>query len=123
MKELSSITKALADESRIRILAALKLGELCVCQITELLQLAPSTVSKHLYLLKQAGLVDSRKDGRWIYYSLPRNDAPKIVRDWLGVLLRSAAEEKICSDDRKSLRAILKMDAEELCCRQRMKDE
>jgi DNA-binding transcriptional ArsR family regulator len=60
-------TKALADETRVRTLLSLRQGELCVCQITELFGLAPSTVSKHLSILFQAGLVDSRKDGRWMY--------------------------------------------------------
>ena len=81
MKQLSNITRALADENRIRILAALEVRELCVCQITELLRLAPSTVSKHLLLLRHAGLIDSRKDGRWIYYRL--SEAPGIVSEWL----------------------------------------
>jgi DNA-binding transcriptional ArsR family regulator len=45
-------------------------GELCVCQVTEVLQLAPSTVSKHMSILRQAGLVEARKEGRWIYYRL-----------------------------------------------------
>ncbi len=60
------ITKALADENRVRMLLALKGGELCVCQITELFGLAMSTVSKHLSILYQAGLTESRKEGRWI---------------------------------------------------------
>ena len=71
MREVLAITNALADESRVRALMALTGGQLCVCQIAELLQLAPSTVSKHLYILRQGGLVESRKKGRWIFYSLP----------------------------------------------------
>ena len=63
MREFMNITKALADENRVRMLMALRGGELCVCQITELFGLAPSTMSKHLSMLFQAGLVESRKDG------------------------------------------------------------
>ena len=63
-----AITKALADEQRVRVLLALERGELCVCQIVELMGLATSTISKHMSILKQARLVDSRKQGRWIYY-------------------------------------------------------
>ena len=58
MRDLMAVTKALADESRVRILLALKPGKLCVCQIVELLQLAPSTVSKHMSILKHARLVE-----------------------------------------------------------------
>ena len=80
MREFMNITKALADENRVRTLLALRKGELCVCQITELFGLAPSTVSKHLSILFQAGLVESRKEGRWIYYQLPGRNAPVVVR-------------------------------------------
>jgi DNA-binding transcriptional ArsR family regulator len=67
------VTKALSDPNRVRAFMALRNGELCVCQIIELLALAPSTVSKHMSILKQAGLVDSRKDSRWVYYRLIEN--------------------------------------------------
>ena len=119
MKQLTNITKALADETRIRILAALENQELCVCQITELLQLAPSTISKHLFLLKQAGFVESRKDKRWIYYRLADKDSPRIVQEWLKLLLASTVREKSCMEDKKTLKAILKIDVEEICCKQR----
>src|SRR5690349_10767483 len=60
MREFMAITKALADENRVRVLLALQGGELCVCQITELFGLSASTISKHLSILYRAGLVDSR---------------------------------------------------------------
>ncbi len=71
MREFMNLTKALADANRVRMVLALRERELCACQITELFDLAPSTMSKHLSILYQAGLVDSRKNGRWVYYSLP----------------------------------------------------
>ena len=74
MRKFLNITKALSDEGRVRVLMFLREGELCVCEIVEMLGLAPSTVSKHLAILQQAELIDSRKDGRWIYYRLA--DAP-----------------------------------------------
>ncbi|HSW02527.1 MAG TPA: metalloregulator ArsR/SmtB family transcription factor [Sedimentisphaerales bacterium] len=67
MRDVLDLTKAMADGNRLRVLMALTGGELCVCQIVELLQLAPSTVSKHMSILRQAGLVEGRKDGRWMY--------------------------------------------------------
>jgi DNA-binding transcriptional ArsR family regulator len=68
MKQVIGIAKALSDPNRLRALAAVSRGELCVCQLIELLTLAPSTVSKHMTILKQAGLVTSRKNSRWVYY-------------------------------------------------------
>ena len=73
MKKLLQITKALADENRLRIIMMVKEREPCVCQIVEVLGIATSTASKHLSILKTAGLIDCYKDGRWVYYHLPRN--------------------------------------------------
>lgn len=69
------LAKALADESRLRILLALRQSELCVCELTEMLDLAPSTVSKHLSILRQAGLAESRKLGRWVHVRRPELEA------------------------------------------------
>ena len=68
-----TITKALSDENRVRMLLALDGRELCVCQIIELLGLAPSTVSKHMSILANARLVEGRQEGRWRFYRLARN--------------------------------------------------
>jgi ArsR family transcriptional regulator, arsenate/arsenite/antimonite-responsive transcriptional repressor len=64
--------KALAHPARLRILALLRGGELCVCQMTEVIGLAPSTVSEHLTLLRRAGAVVERKEGKWVFYALRR---------------------------------------------------
>ena len=80
MREFMSISKALADANRVRMVLALREQELCACQLTELFGLAPSTMSKHLSILYQARLVNTRKDGRWVYYSLPGIEAPAAVR-------------------------------------------
>jgi ArsR family transcriptional regulator, arsenate/arsenite/antimonite-responsive transcriptional repressor len=121
MREFMNITKALADETRVRTLLALRKGELCVCQITELFGLAPSTVSKHLSILFQAGLVASRKDGRWIYYQLPGKEAPVAVREALDWVEKSLASSPHVLDDNKLLKKILKQDPAALCKRQTQK--
>src|SRR5258708_26605162 len=110
MREFMNITKALADDNRVRALLALRKGELCVCQITELFGLAPSTVSKHLSILHQAGLVESRKDGRWMYYRLPLNSAAPIARQAIRWLEKSLAAEPQISEDTQKLKRILRMD-------------
>jgi ArsR family transcriptional regulator, arsenate/arsenite/antimonite-responsive transcriptional repressor len=118
MREFMYITKALADEHRVRTLLALRAGELCVCQITELFGLAPSTMSKHLSILYKAGLVESRKQGRWIYYRLPDGQAPLEVRgaiDWIGRSLESNAR---AAEDARRLKQIGKMDPVEICKKQ-----
>lgn len=118
MRSFMNITKALSDENRVRALLALRNGELCVCQITELLGLAPSTMSKHLSVLSQAGLVESRKEGRWIYYKLPSMEAPVEAREAIGWVWKSLdGNPRVAADDKK-LNRILKQDPAELCKRQ-----
>jgi DNA-binding transcriptional ArsR family regulator len=118
MREFMNITRALADENRIRALLALRKGELCVCQITEMFGLAPSTISKHLSILFQAGLVESRKDGRWIYYKLPGSDAPVVVREALDWVKKALARNPHVLEDNRLLRKIIRQDPAELCKRQ-----
>jgi DNA-binding transcriptional ArsR family regulator len=110
--------KALGDETRIRAVLALRDNELCVCQIVELLELAPSTVSKHLQILKEAGLVESRKKGRWVYYSLSESDARGVPIAALDLILATAQNTQLAKADKQKLRNILKCDPEELCERQ-----
>ena len=118
MRDLMAVTKALADESRVRILLALTPGELCVCQITELLQLAPSTVSKHMSILKQARLVDSRKEGRWMFYRLAGEDGAVEANEMSALVFRLTGDDPRRREDAKRLKQILKMDRDELCKKQ-----
>ena len=118
MREFLNITKALADENRLRMLMALQAGELCVCQITELMGLAMSTVSKHLSLLYQAGLVKARKEGRWMYYSLPGKGTPTAAREAVGWVRRSLDGNQRIAEDATQLKRVAAMDLTELCKRQ-----
>jgi ArsR family transcriptional regulator, arsenate/arsenite/antimonite-responsive transcriptional repressor len=118
VREFMNISKALADANRVRLLLSLRGRELCACQITELFGLAPSTMSKHLSILYQAGLVDSRKNGRWVHYSLPGKDAPVAVRKAIEWVCDSLAENEQIADDTGQLKHLLKVDPSELCRRQ-----
>lgn len=122
MRDVLAITSALADEGRVRALLALRHGELCVCQVVELLQLAPSTVSKHLSILRQAGLLESRKEARWIYYAVPKAPVPTVRRalDWL---FKATEGQPMATEDARRLKAILKEDPEDLCRRQMGRSE
>lgn len=113
LRHVAQVGLAVSDPGRLRLLMALQGRSLCVCQLTELLSLAPSTVSKHLSVLKQAGLVKERKQGRWVYHELCACDCPCMpivawVRDQL------ARDEQIVQDKAR-LKQILQMDPEELC--------
>lgn len=106
MKQVMRVNKALADAQRVRILMLLQAGELCVCQIVEVLGLAASTISKHLSILEDADLIAGRKDGRWAYYRLANGRqgafaAP--VRRWV---IKALADDPEAVRDRKSLRRV-----------------
>jgi ArsR family transcriptional regulator len=118
MREFMTITKALSDPKRVRVLLALRRGELCVCQITELFGLAPSTISKHLSILQNAGLILSRKSERWVYYRLPDKSAPVVVREAFDWAKKSLGKSVEAVADAKRLKKILKMDLKEICRRQ-----
>ena len=119
MRSTLRVTKALADIQRVRILMMLQTGELCVCQIIEVLGLAPSTVSKHLSILNTANLVDSRKEGRWAYYRLPAGNAgafSKPVVRWLGNTLK---DDETIKQDLEKLWSVVACEPGSLCRRQR----
>ena len=112
--EVVKVFKALSDASRLRALYALREHELCVCQIVELLGLAPSTVSKHMSILSRAELVTSTKKGRWVYFRATQSvnaQAGRILTLLPGLVDHEAEIE----EDRQSLRRILELDPEVLC--------
>lgn len=94
MKEAVTLFSALSDETRLRILALLAHGELCVCQIEEVLKMPQSKVSRHLMALRHAGLVSWRREGTWIHYSLPepKNDLEARLLDCLRTCLQEAPQ-------------------------------
>jgi ArsR family transcriptional regulator, arsenate/arsenite/antimonite-responsive transcriptional repressor len=74
--ELANVFRALADETRLRILALLRNGEVCVCHIQGGLQLPQPTISRHLAYLRKSGLVEARREGIWMHYKLARTASP-----------------------------------------------
>jgi ArsR family transcriptional regulator, arsenate/arsenite/antimonite-responsive transcriptional repressor len=78
MRDISTLFKAVSDRTRLRILWMLRARPLCVCEIRDVLQLAVSTVSKHLSILRDAGFIVDYKDGKWVNYR--RNDDPQAER-------------------------------------------
>ncbi len=106
MIKILQITKALSDPNRIRALAALQNGELCVCQIIELLGLVASTVSKHMSILRQAGLVRGEKRGKWMYYSLAPTE--KRINDIHTWLFENLDNDPVIKQDTKNVKNIKK---------------
>lgn len=110
-----AITRALSDQNRVRTLLALGGRELCVCQITELLELAPSTVSKHMSILANARLVEGRQEGRWRFYRLAGDGAPFEVQEAIAWTFKSLSDTPQILKDAERIEQILKTDPEVLC--------
>lgn len=102
LKTFETVAKAVADPTRIRILKLLEGGELCVCQITAVLALAPATVSKHLSALKAAGLCQQRRDGKWVYYRLAETELNCYASTFLA-LVSAMRDDPVLSEDRRVL--------------------
>ena len=113
--ELEAALKAAGDPTRTRILKLLESGPLCVCQVQAVLGLAPSTVSKHLTLLKVAGLVTDRRDGRWIHYALAVDGRNRHARAVLALLRGPLDREPRILEDRRRLRSVKTVPVETLC--------
>lgn len=117
MVQVREILKALSDMNRLRIVAALgRHEELCACQITELLQVTGATASRHLSVLQHAGLLESRKEGRWIYYRLAPPAETDAVFEWLENSFKGSEQMQA---DFQALGKIIGIGREELCRMQR----
>ena len=115
MRQFEAALKAAGDPTRTRILKLLEGRELCVCQIQAVLRLAPSTVSKHLALLKASGLVDDRRDGRWVHYALAGEGHNPCAKDVLRLVRASLVHDPRILEDRRLLKRVLKTPLVELC--------
>ena len=104
MNELTTIFKALSDETRLRIIKLLERGELCVCDITAALDMVQPKVSFHLSTLKEAGLIKDRKQGKWIHYSLDDKD---LFRRMLILSACERMQDGAIAGDRKRLETFL----------------
>jgi arsenate reductase/ArsR family transcriptional regulator len=114
MRKILDIAKALSDANRLRALAALAGGELCVCQLISLLELSPSTVSRHMTVLHQAGLVETRKAGRWVYYQLAGGEASSPVAGALAWVTDGLADDPRIAADARTIAEVRCMDRGEL---------
>lgn len=114
MQALAKTFKGLADETRLRILALLLAGELCVCEIMAALELPQSTVSRHLAYLRKSGWVVDRKQGVWAYYRLADNDAA-MMRDLKPILEKHVASTPLHRLALEKLRTFQKTQDQQMC--------
>ena len=117
MKDLVTIFKALSDETRLRILKLLEHGELCVCDIVAAFDMIQPKVSFHLSVLKQAGLLRDRKEGKWMHY---RIDDSNLFKRFLILSVIEKIPPDMLEEDTRRLKEFLKVKAQVVpinrCC-------
>jgi ArsR family transcriptional regulator len=119
MDELLSLFKALSDETRLRIVKLLENGELCVCHLVAAIDKSQPKISFHLKVLKEAGLVRDRREGKWMHYRLDESD---LFKRLLFLSVADRVGEAEVASDRKRLEAFTASTAEGLsdvrsdCC-------
>lgn len=106
MRDVLKIFKALSDGQRLRILKMLEVRPLCVCEITEVLQLATSTVSRHLSILRDADLILDEKDGKWVNYSLNTTGNDRYSDEVLPLVSRWLPNDEIVLQDAEKVRSV-----------------
>lgn len=114
MKNFIKVMKALSDPNRVKIVKMLQHKMMCVCEMREALQIAQPSVSKHLKILEEANLVDSRKDGQWVNYYLTDGSGSPYAASLLGNLKHWLENEK---DIEKLVMKLPGINREDVCCR------
>ena len=112
MDKLVKIFKALGDWNRLRIVKMLQCRSLCVCEITAVLELATSTVSRHLSILKEAEIITDKKDGKWVDYHLVTNPKNIFVTAFLPLITFWLNDDEQVKSDLEKLKST---DRIELC--------
>jgi len=113
VKSILSISKALGEKNRLRVfLALMDTEELCVCDVGEFLGLAPATVSRHMSILQQAGLIESEKRGRWVYYRMGAAVDPRLL-EWIR---HSVRDTGFLAKDRSKIGEIFRLHRENDHC-------
>ncbi|HPI71944.1 MAG TPA: metalloregulator ArsR/SmtB family transcription factor [bacterium] len=102
MHEPVDLLKAISDHGRLRILKLLETRSLCVCEITEIIGLATSTISSHLNLLKNSRLIEDEKDGKWINYRLASPADPLFAQLWPLISKRLELDPVVAADKKKA---------------------
>lgn len=114
MQRQIKMLKALGDETRLRILKLLLKRELCVCELEAALDLPQSKVSRHLTVLRSTGLVEDRRDGLWIFYSLfkPQNDFERSI---VQIIKNAFSDSELVKQDEERLKKKLSQAYEYKC--------
>ena len=99
-KRAAVIFKAFCDENRVKILQMLKSGEKCACKLLEDMNITQPTLSHHMKILCDSGIVEGRKDGKWMYYSISITGVAA-AREYLDLLTNTEETKSACCNECK----------------------
>lgn len=102
-KETAKVFKAFCDENRLQILELLRNGEKCACKLLEELHISQSTLSHHMKILCDAGIVQGRKEGKWVHYSIDPEGtvrAKELLNEQVTLVVPYIQNESCCSEDK-----------------------
>lgn len=123
MKDVVNIFKALGDPTRLRIVLLLRQRELCVCELMSVLEMEQSRVSHHMRILRQAGIVEDVRDGRWIIYRLPDAARPLVEGLFAGALRERVERSGEVEADAQKLKACVEENLRGCACETRPRPE
>jgi len=109
MKKIANIFKALSDDTRLRVIKLLQERELCVCELIQVLDMSQLRISRHLGVLKNAGLVNDRREGKWIHYSLNKETQGKEIKILLDSMVVIGNDETVIKTDKKNLKKAIRL--------------
>lgn len=115
LREKVEIFKVLSEINRVRILMMLLHKSLCVCEITNVLQLSTATVSNHLSYLRENGFIEDNKEGKWINYSIKRDGSDSMVKTIIEMLPIWFAEDEIIQSDLSKVRSVDRFTIKNIC--------
>lgn len=113
MQELLNVFKALSDETRLKILKIFEKGEICVCDLVSVLDMSQPKISFHLNVLKEAGLVKDRKQGKWVHYSI---DGQDMFRRFLVLSVTEKIPDETIKEYLSRLETVRSMKNKNICC-------
>jgi ArsR family transcriptional regulator len=116
MKQTAAIFQALSDETRLRVMKLLEERELCVCELMQVLEMSQPRISRHLGVLKHAGLVTDRRAGRWVFYALTGGPAEPNVHIILQSLRSLDNDNPLVAQDRENLKKAVRLSELDLPC-------
>ena len=116
MKKIANIFKALSDDTRLRVIKLLQERELCVCELMQVLDMSQPRISRHMGVLKNVGLVEDRREGKWVHYSLREETQGKEIKIILDSMAVLANDDAVVKADQKKLKKAVRLGEIKPCC-------